>query len=78
MSLRHAHKVGNDTSGIDINSGKIRDMYQANIIEPIRVSTNAITAATEATIMILKIDDVIASKKMDTEKGGGGMPPSPY
>jgi len=78
MKLRNSHNIGNERDGIDINNGRVGDMYQANIIEPIRVSTNAITAATEATIMILKIDDVIASKKMDTEKGGGGMPPSPY
>jgi len=77
MNLRKSQNKGDNTFGIDINDGKVKDMYQENIIEPIRVSNNAIEVATEAAIMILKIDDVIASKKMEMPQGGG-QPPSPY
>jgi hypothetical protein len=39
-------------------------------MEPLRVKTQAINSAAEAAVMILRIDDVIASKS----GGAGGMP----
>ena len=61
-------------AGINVFSGKVVDMAKENVIEPLRVKTQAINAATEVAIMILRIDDVIAAKK---GAGGppGGMPP---
>jgi len=44
-------------------------MLKNKVIEPLRVSLQEIQAASEAATMILRIDDVIASK------GGGGAPP---
>jgi chaperonin GroEL (HSP60 family) len=44
-------------------------MQKENIIEPMRVKTQAIQAASEVAIMILRIDDVIAARK-----GAGGPP----
>ena len=38
-------------------------MYKNSVLEPLRIKTQAITSATEATTMILRIDDVIASSK---------------
>ncbi|HXY83319.1 MAG TPA: TCP-1/cpn60 chaperonin family protein, partial [Candidatus Saccharimonadales bacterium] len=49
----------------------IADMLTDNIIEPLRVKLQVIKSATEAANMLLRIDDVIASKG----KEGGGMPP---
>ena len=57
-------------SGIDVFSGNVKDMNKEKIIEPMRVKTQAIEAATEVANMILRIDDVIAAKK-----GAGGPPP---
>jgi chaperonin GroEL (HSP60 family) len=45
-------------------------MLKNNVIEPIRLGLNEILVASEAATMILRIDDVIASKG-----GGGKMPP---
>ena len=36
-------------------------MLEARIIEPLKVKTQAISSASEVAIMILRIDDVIAS-----------------
>ncbi|CDK40221.1 thermosome [Halorubrum sp. AJ67] len=44
------------------------DMEAEGVVEPLRVKTQAIESATEAAVMILRIDDVIAAGDL---KGGG-------
>ncbi|WP_297548744.1 thermosome subunit beta [Thermococcus sp.] len=60
--------------GIDVFEGKPADMLEKGIIAPLRVPKQAIKSASEAAIMILRIDDVIAAKPSKPEKGEGGMP----
>ena len=69
LEVRRAHKIGKKHAGINVLSGKIDDMVKNKVIEPLRVSLQEIEASSEAATMILRIDDVIASK------GGGGAPP---
>jgi len=59
--------------GLDVFSGKIKDMRSERIIEPYRVKKQALMSATEVAIMILRIDDVIAAAemKMPVPKGFG-------
>lgn len=79
IELRKAHKGGQKNAGVNLTTGKVEDMAKHSIIEPHRVGRQEIESATEAAIMILRIDDVIAAK--DFSKGGGapggpgGMPP---
>ncbi len=61
--LRNEHDNGNVSIGLDVYEGKLVDMLEKGVIEPLRVKTQAITSATEAASMILRIDDVIASAK---------------
>ncbi|HLE47316.1 MAG TPA: TCP-1/cpn60 chaperonin family protein, partial [Candidatus Thermoplasmatota archaeon] len=78
IELRRAHKKGNKNDGIDVFTGKITNMVTNNVVEPLRVGTQEITSATEAATMILRIDDVIASKSPPAGgngKGGHGGPP---
>ena len=70
LEIRSAHKKGQKYSGINVFKGKVDDMLKNNVIEPLRVSMQEIEASSEAATMILRIDDVIASK------GGGGGPPA--
>ncbi len=72
VSLRSAHTEGKSTYGVDITKGKVRDMKQTRIIEPALVSKQIVMSASEAAQMILKIDDVIASKGMGGMGGPGG------
>ncbi len=72
IELRKYHKEGKRDYGVDVISGKVYDMWKEGVIEPIRVGTQAIDSATEAAIMILRIDDVIASKGGGA---GGAKPP---
>jgi thermosome len=70
VALRSAHERGIKTAGLDMDSGKPVDMLKLGVVEPLRVKTQAINSAAEAAVMILRIDDVIASKS----GGPGGMP----
>ena len=82
INLKAAHEGKKGSSiGIDVYSGKPQDMRKAHVIEPLRVKTQAYESATEVATMILRIDDVIASRRTEGPKGGegghehGGMPP---
>ncbi|MES2154025.1 MAG: thermosome subunit beta [bacterium] len=79
LNLRRAHKKGEKNAGINVFTGKIEDMVANHVIEPLRVGTQEIKAATEAAVMILRIDDVIAAKSFSGggaggPGGAGGMP----
>ena len=74
LSLRRAHKKGKTNAGVNVYTGKVEDMVENNVIEPLRVGTQELKAATEAAVMILRIDDVIAAKAFSPPPGGdGGM-----
>ena len=76
VELRSKHEQGDKNAGLDVYSGDIVNMRELNVVEPLRVKTQVIGSATEASVMILRIDDVIASSKMAMPPGGmGGMPP---
>ena len=73
IELRKEHKKGNKHAGINVFTGKVTDMKKENVIEPIRVGSQAISSATDAAVMILRIDDVIAARAGEGGgKGGAG------
>jgi len=68
VSLRAAHESSSSPYfGVDVFTGKIENMLDLNIVEPLRVKQQVIKSATEAANMILKIDDLIAAKGMEKE-----------
>ncbi len=72
IDLRKQHKRGKKNAGINVFTGKITDMLNEKVLEPIRVGTQAIDSATDAAVMILRIDDVIAAKGRPPEMPPGG------
>jgi len=70
VELRARHEKGETDAGVMVLDGGVGDMWKKGIIEPLKIKTQAVKSASEATEMILRIDDVIASTKK-----GGGMPP---
>ncbi|MGZ4942802.1 MAG: thermosome subunit beta [Halobacteriota archaeon] len=72
VELRSAHEKGGTSAGISAN-GDVTDMLSLDVVDPVRVKLNAIESATEAAIMILRIDDVIAAST-EREGGEGGSP----
>ena len=69
-TLRSKQQKGEKWTGIDVMKGKIANMKSSDIIEPLVVKLQVVSAAAEAACMILRIDDVIA-----TQKSSGGPPP---
>jgi len=69
LEVRSQHKKGNKNAGVNVLYGKVDDMLKNKVIEPLRVTLQEIEASSEAATMILRIDDVIASRG-----GGGGSP----
>src|SRR2546428_8668894 len=72
IELRQQHKKGNKAAGINVFTGKVADMKKENVIEPIRVGSQAVSSATDAAVMVLRIDDVIAAR---SGGGAGGAGP---
>lgn len=72
VKLRAEHEKGKENSGVMVLDRGTGDMLKDGIVEPLKIKTQAVKSASEATQMILRIDDVIASSKK-----GGGMPPMP-
>ncbi|MFH1285593.1 MAG: thermosome subunit beta [Candidatus Micrarchaeota archaeon] len=57
--------------GVDVYHSQIADMEKLGVVEPSKVKKQAISSASEATEMILRIDDMISAKS----RPAGGMPP---
>ena len=45
--------------GLDMSDGEARDTISRGILEPLSITRQAISGATEAAISILRIDDVL-------------------
>src|SRR2546428_10698490 len=71
LRTKHEGKKGKHV-GVDLEKGGTGDMIESKVIEPLRVKRQAIESASEVANMILRIDDVIAAKKMSGGEGGGG------
>jgi thermosome len=75
MKLRAAHeKEGGKNIGVNVFTGDIDDMYKNGVIEPVSVVANAIKAGTEASTIILRIDDLIAASKLEKGAETGKKP----
>ena len=76
-TLRSKQMKGEKWTGIDVMKGRVGNMKSSDIIEPLAVKNQVISAAAEAACMLLRIDDVIATAKSAGPPPGaeGGMPP---
>ena len=62
--LKKHHESGEQNYGLNLFTNKTEDTFIAGIVEPIKVKAQAISAASEVAMMILRIDDVLISKNM--------------
>jgi archaeal chaperonin len=72
--LKAAHEEDKAHFGLNLFTNKVSDTYEAGIIEPLKVKTQAISSASEVANMILRIDDVISSKGRGNKSVNSGMP----
>jgi thermosome len=62
--LRASHeKKDGEYMGVNVFNGKIENMQEAGVVEPLVVKEQAVKSAAESASMILRIDDVIAATK---------------
>jgi thermosome len=81
VDLRAAHEDGQVRAGLNVFSGDVVDTFEAGVVEPAHAKEQAISSATEAANLVLKIDDIIAAGDLSTEgdedeggaPGAGGM-----
>ncbi len=66
-NLKHSHQKNKIYSGIDSSNGVCEDVVLRGIIEPLGVVEQIILNSKEAISMILRIDDIIAAKKIDLD-----------
>lgn len=68
--------TGNSWFGVDINKETVADNFEACVWEPSVIKINALSAACEATCMILSVDETIKSPRAGGEAQApmaGGM-----
>lgn len=72
VELRNRHESDGTTLGLDAYDGEVKDMIEEGVVEPLQIKTQAVSSGSEAAVMILRIDDVIASKGESGGGAGGG------
>jgi len=74
--LRQKHAGDGIWYGVDIMNEDIADNYAACVWEPAIVKANAITAASEATCLLLSVDETVKNPRsgQGADQMGGGMP----
>ena len=60
--LRKRHAEGQKTAGINVKKSMISDILEENVVQPLLVSLSSVALATETVRMILKIDDIVATR----------------
>merc|ERR1719478_302671 len=58
--LRNRHVNGEKYAGINVRKGSVTNILEENVLQPLLVSTSAISLAAETVRSILKIDDITA------------------
>jgi thermosome len=75
VELRSAHeKKDGQPAGVNVFKGKVENMQENGVVEPVIVKEQAVKSAAESAAMILRIDDVIAATK--PKEAGGPKPPT--
>ncbi|EGG16570.1 chaperonin containing TCP1 eta subunit [Cavenderia fasciculata] len=70
--LRQKHsQPGGQWFGVDIANEGICDTYQSAVWEPTLVKLNSITAATEATCLILSVDETVSNQQQAEQQQAG-------
>lgn len=57
--LRKRHTEGEKGAGINVKKNAVTNMYDWSVVQPLLVTSSALSLATETVCMILKIDDLI-------------------
>jgi archaeal chaperonin len=73
--LRAAHDQQLKWAGINVFTGEVMDSWEAGVIEPLKIKTQALSSAAEVAELILRIDDVIQGGSSNGKMPPQGMHP---
>merc|ERR1712173_507743 len=76
LKAKHATE-GNASWGVNGLTGKVEDMKQVGVLEPLAVKLQTYKTAIETAILLLRIDDIVSGSKKRDESGGGAAPAGP-
>ncbi|SVE03119.1 uncharacterized protein METZ01_LOCUS455973, partial [marine metagenome] len=65
--LKSKHDAGKIWAGLNVYNGKVEDMWKNGVIEPMKIKSQAISSSSDVAIMLLRIDDIIASRPSKPE-----------
>ncbi len=74
VKLRSSHEKDGKNMGLNVFDAEAEDMMKAGIVEPLRIKLQAIKSSSEAAIMIMRIDDVIAASELKSKGGEEELP----
>ena len=67
LALRNEHTLGNSNWGPNVEEGGISDMVKLGVFEPLQLIRQCVQSASEVTISILRIDDIVSKKGNDVD-----------
>lgn len=59
------HEENGKYYGMNPFTGKIENMYEKGVLDPVRVKLQAISSATEAAVTVLRIDEILAARRFE-------------
>ncbi|MCQ8894158.1 MAG: thermosome subunit [Methanolinea sp.] len=74
VELKNAHARGEKYAGLNVYTGTVVDMMKEGVLEPQRSKRQAIQSATEAAILLLRVDDMMITREEKKEKEAGKPP----
>ncbi|KAG6287531.1 T-complex protein 1 subunit eta [Claviceps aff. purpurea] len=73
--LRVEHRKGKTWAGVDFKTEGVADMVERFVWEPALIKVNALQAATEASCLILGVDETIRNEESAKPQAPGQLPP---
>ena len=78
VNIREAHENDDVHAGLNVFTSEVENTFDAGVVEPAHSKEQALSSATEAANLVLKIDDIIAADELSTsgdgDEGGPGGP----
>ena len=75
--IENIKKSGKIGYGFDAYTGEYKDMIEAGIVDPTKVTRSAIQNAASVASMVLTTECLVTDIKNQHDSAGGGMPPMP-